>query len=180
MYSKFVEQLNKEQSVLLDEEEHSFSMQSGPKVIEMGEKSQSPICETIEQQPRLLSSQVDLESFSQANTNTQGRISEPCRVTFTMMPTYTVNHHPVVLDAANLGNQNLQSNLLVGNNTAASNISNPTLIGQDMWKHLKRGHMIITGSRLTVVSREAKKNQYAHTSSGLCYHDIYMDGSSKI
>ena len=113
-------------------------MHSNPKVIEMGEKSQSPICENIEQQPRSLSSQVeDLESFSQANTNTQWKVSEPSRVTSTMMPQYMVNHHPVVLDAANPGNQNLQSSLLVGNN-AIPNVSNSTLIGQDMWKQLKR------------------------------------------
>ena len=48
-----------------------------------------------------------------------------------------VNHHPVVLDAANPGNRNSQSNLLVGNN-AIPNVSNSTLIGQDMWKQLKR------------------------------------------
>ena len=40
VYSKFVERLNKEQSVLLDKEQHSFAMQSGPKVTEQGEKSQ--------------------------------------------------------------------------------------------------------------------------------------------
>ena len=79
MYSKFVKQLNKEQLVLLDKEIDSLSMQSQPKinslsiqsnlnVIDMGEKSQSPNCETIEQQPRSLSSQVDLERFGQANT----------------------------------------------------------------------------------------------------------------
>ena len=40
-------------------------MQSNSKVTEKGEKSQSPICENVEQQPRSLSSQVeDLESFS--------------------------------------------------------------------------------------------------------------------
>ena len=107
-------------------------MQSSPKVIEQGEKSQNPICETTEQQPKLLSSQVDLGSFSRANTNTQSKMSEPCRITSTMMPQYVVNHHPVVLNAANPGNQNLQLNLLEGNNTAASIISSPSLIGQDM------------------------------------------------
>ena len=102
-------------------------MQSNPKVIEMGEKSQSPICE---QQPRSLSSQVeDLESFNLANTNTQWKVSEPSRVTSTMMPQYMVNHHPVVLDAANPRNQNLQLNLLVGSN-AIPNVSNSTLIGR--------------------------------------------------
>ena len=54
---------------------NSLSMQSNPKVIEKGEKLQSPICENIEQQARSLSSQVeDLESFSQVNTNTQWKI----------------------------------------------------------------------------------------------------------
>ena len=149
VYCKFVEQLNKEQPVLVDKEIdslsmqsqskiNSLSMQSNPKVIEKGEKSQSPICENIEQQPRSLRSQVeDLESFSQANTSTQWKVSEPSRVTSTMMPQYMVNHHPVVLDAANPGNRNSQSNLLVGNN-AIPNVSNSTLISQDMWKQLKR------------------------------------------
>ena len=41
VYSKFVEQLNKEQSVLLDKEQHSFSMQSDSKVIEQGEITES-------------------------------------------------------------------------------------------------------------------------------------------
>ena len=86
VYSKFVEQLNNEQPVLLDEEINSLSMQSQPKVIEKGEKSQGPICETIEQQPISLSSQVDLESFSQENTNTHWKVSEPSSVTSTMMP----------------------------------------------------------------------------------------------
>ena len=54
-----------------------------------------------------------------------------------MMPQYMVNHHPIVLDAANPGNRNLQLNLLVENN-AILDVSNSTLIGQDMWKQLKR------------------------------------------
>ena len=117
---------------------NSLSMQSNPKVIEKGEKSQSPICENVEQQPRLLSSQVeDLESFSQANTNTWWKVSEPSRETSTVMPQYMVNHHLVVSDAANPGNRNSQSNLFVENN-AIPNVSNSTLIGQDMWKQLKR------------------------------------------
>ena len=61
-------------------------------------------------------------------------MNEPNRVTSTMMPQYNVNHHPVVLDAGNPGNRNSQSNLL----NAISNVSNSTLIGQDMWKQLKR------------------------------------------
>ena len=91
-------------------------MQNNSKVIEKEEKSHGLICETIEQQPKSLSSQVDLESFSQANTNTQWKVSEPSRVTSTMISQYMVNHHPAVLDAANAGNQNLQSNLSVENN----------------------------------------------------------------
>ena len=47
-----------------------------------------------------------------------------------------VNHHLVVLDAANPGNQNLQLNLLVGNNTIP-NVSNSALNGQDKWKQPK-------------------------------------------
>ena len=70
MYCKFIEQLNKEQPVLVDKEMDSLSMQSqrkinglskqsNPKVIEKGEKSQSPICENIVQQSRSLRSQVE-------------------------------------------------------------------------------------------------------------------------
>ena len=132
MYSKFVEHLNKEQPVLLDKEVNSLSMQSEPKVIEKREKSQSPTCKSIEQQSRLLCDQVDLKSSSQANVNTQWKVSEPSRVTSTMMPQHVVNHHPVVLDGENPGI--LQSNALMGNNAAIQNVSNPTLIGQDMWK----------------------------------------------
>ena len=116
---------------------NSLSMQSNPKVIEKGEKSQSPICENNEQQSRSLSSQVNLESFSQANTNTQWKMSEHSMVTSTVMPQYMANHHPVVLDAANPGNWKLQSNLLLGNN-AIPNVSNSTVIGQDIWQQLKR------------------------------------------
>ena len=148
VYSKFVEQLNKEQPILLDKEQHSFSMQSGPQATEKREKSQSPICKTSEQQPRLLTNQVDLESFRQANTSTQSTMSEPCRVSSAIVPEYVVNRHSVVLDAANPENRSLQSNLLVGNNAAASNVSNPTLIGQDMWKQLKRVSVpIFTGDK---------------------------------
>ena len=95
VYSKFVEHLNKEQPALLDKEINSLSMQSEPKVIEKREKSQSPTCKSIEQQSRLLRDQMDLES---SNVNTQGKVSEPSRVTSTMMPQHVVNHHPVVLD----------------------------------------------------------------------------------
>ena len=57
---------------------------------------------------------------------------------------------PVVLDAVNPGKHNLQSNSLGGNNTAASIISSPTLIGQDMWKQLKRVSVpIFTGDKKT-------------------------------
>ena len=78
-------------------------MQSKPKVIEKGDKSQSPTCKIIEQQSRLLSGQMDLESSSQANINTQWKVSEPSRATSTMMPQHVVNHQPLVLDAENSG-----------------------------------------------------------------------------
>ena len=58
---------------------------------------------------------MDLESSSQANVNTQWKVSEPSRVTSTMMPQHVVNHHPVVLDAEN---PVLQSNALMGNSAA--------------------------------------------------------------
>ena len=120
---------------MLDKEINSLSMQSKPKVIEKREKSQSPTCKSIERQSRLLHDQVDLESSIQANVNTQWKMSEPSRVTSTMIPQHVGNHHSVVLDAENPGN--LQSNLLIGNNATIQNNSNPTLIGQDMWKQLK-------------------------------------------
>ena len=81
---------------------------------------------------------MDLEKFSQANTNTQWKVSEPSRIASIVMLQYMVNHHPVVLDVANPGNQMLQSNLLLGTNTAVINVLNPTLIDQDLWKQLKR------------------------------------------
>ena len=116
VYSKFVEHLNKEQPALLDKEINSLSIQSEPKVIEKREKSQSPTCKSIEQQSRLLCDQMDLGSSSQANVNTQWKVSEPSRVASTMMPQHVANHHPVVLDAENPGI--LQSNVLMGNNAA--------------------------------------------------------------
>ena len=138
VYSKFVEQLNKEQPVLLDKEINSLSMQSEPKVVEKKDKLQSPTCENNVQQSRLLSGQMDLdlESCSQTNAQTQWKVSEPSRVTSTMMPQHVVNHHPVVLDAVNPGI--LQLNLSMGNNAALHNVSNSALIGQDMWKQQKR------------------------------------------
>jgi len=113
-------------------------MQSETKVVEKKDKLQSPTCENNVQQPRLLSGQVDLdlESCSQTNAKTQWKVSEPSRVTSTMMPQHVVNHHPVVLDAVNPGI--LQSNSLMRNNAALHNVSNSALIGQDMWKQLKR------------------------------------------
>ena len=86
VYSKFVEQLNKEQPVLLDKEINSLSMQSEPKVVEKKDKLQSPTCENNVQQSRLLSGQLDLdlESCSQTNAKTQWKVSEPSRVTSTI------------------------------------------------------------------------------------------------
>ena len=55
------------------------------------------------------------------------------------------NHHLIVLDAANPGNRMLQSNLLVGNNAAVPNVSDPTLIGQNMWKQLESKYSYIYG-----------------------------------
>ena len=63
MYSKFPGKSNKEQSVLLDKEQFFYAEWS--KGNRERRESQSPICKTSEQQPRSLSSQVDLESFSQ-------------------------------------------------------------------------------------------------------------------
>ena len=88
------------------------------------DKSQSPTYKIIEQQSRLLSGQMNLESSRQANVNTQWKMSEPSRVTSTTMPQHVVNHHSVVLDAENPGIS--QSNFV---NAA---ISNPTLIGQEL------------------------------------------------
>ena len=88
---------------------------------------------------------MDLENFSQANTNTQWKVSEPSRITSIVMLQYMVNHHPVVLDAANLGNQVLQSNLLLGTSTTFINVLNPTLIGQDIWKPLENKYSYING-----------------------------------
>ena len=111
-------------------------MQSNPKVIEKGEKSQIPICENIEQQPRSLSSQVeDLESFSQANTNTQWKVSEPSRVTSTVMPQY------MVIISSSIGcSKSRKSKFTVEfvSGKQYIHVSNSTLIGQDMWKQLKR------------------------------------------
>ena len=54
-------------------------MQSESKLTEKRDKSQNPTCKIIEQQSRL-SDKMDLESSSQANVNTQWKVSEPSRV----------------------------------------------------------------------------------------------------
>ena len=124
---------------MLDEETNSLNMQSVPKTNSLSRQSeqkmmkkrdvsQSPICKTIEQQSRL-NGRTNLENPSQV------RVSEPSRVSSTMMPQYAANHRPLVLDAVNPGN--LQTHSLMGNDAAIQSVPNTMLIGQDMWKPLK-------------------------------------------
>ena len=152
VYSKFIDHLNKEQPVLLDEETNSLNMQSVPKtnslsrqseqkIMEKRDVPQSPICETIEQQSRL-SGRTNLENPRQV------RVSEPSRVSSTMMLQYAANHHPSVLDAVNPGI--LQTHSLMGNDAAIQSVPNTMLIGQDMWKQLKRVNVpIFSGDKKT-------------------------------
>ena len=65
-----------------------------------------------------------------------------------MMPQYAANHHPLVLDAVNPGI--LQTHSLMGNDAAIQSVPNTMLIGQDMWKQLKRVSVhIFSGDKKT-------------------------------
>ena len=114
VYSKFVEQLNRGQSVPVDNKVDSLTMQCNSKVLEKTERPeikngiQSPVHEIIGQQFEFKEKQPILTSNSGSHkVETQlehGEICEPSGATHTVRPQIVTNRQSAAVDIVNRGN----------------------------------------------------------------------------
>ena len=116
VYSKFVKQLNRRQSVPVDNKVDSLTIQCNSKVLEKTERPeiengiQSPVCETIGQQFEFKEKHPILASNSGSNkVETQlehGEILEPSGVIHTVRPQVLTNRQSAAIDIMNQGTYN--------------------------------------------------------------------------